>query len=172
MSAIGPYSQSYDFRHMYEFSDLRGQEIRKYNANSISGYIMSKPEFSLFALILEKSGLSSFYDNIQEDATLFIVSDANLEEYRDRIRSLDRQNAMNIIKKSTLDKRIPLELLRAMYTGIYPTKGKYHTLLIECEYSSGKIKIDRYSTVIEGNIECGNGLIHIVDKMIIPEFES
>ena len=48
MTSCGPNSQSYNFTHMFEFVDLRGNLPKKeYNKNSISYFLNSNPEFSI-----------------------------------------------------------------------------------------------------------------------------
>ena len=41
--------------------------------------------------------------------------------------------------------------------------------LIELSLSNGKLKVDD-AKVVEGDIEAANGVIHVVDAVLIPEF--
>ena len=58
MTSAGPYNQSYDMTHMYNFTDLRGCLPKKVVCpNTISGILNSNPNFSKFLSIVKKANM-------------------------------------------------------------------------------------------------------------------
>lgn len=170
MSAIGPYSQSYDMKHMYNISDFRYKNNNPpvcYNNGSITDWIMKNPSTKLFANILQRSLLANIYDDNQANFTLFIAKDEYIRMYESQITHFDILTSKNIINMYTLPNRFPLEIFRRSKIGIYPSRKYPYSMLIETN-NKNNIIIDKSIEVIEGDIICNNGIIHIIDNLIVP----
>lgn len=169
MAAIGPYSQSTNYTHMFNFSDLRGNlPTKKYNTNSISDIINKTPRFSKYNKILKLSQYDNIYDDPQANFTLFVVSDDILNKNVDTIFSeLDILTARYIIKGSTLERKIPIEIFKTSNAAYYSTGTKQSRLLITTD--GNNVYIDNNAMILQSNINASNGIIHVIDKLIYPE---
>lgn len=169
MTAIGPYSQSTNYTHMFDFNDLHGNlPKKKYNKDSISDIINRTPRFSFFNQILKTSLYDNIYDDPQANFTIFIVSNDTLKNNVNTIFSeLDILTARYIIKGSTLERKIPVEILKTSPAAYYTTGTKHSRLLITNDNKN--VYIDNNATIVESNIIASNGIIHVIDKLIYPE---
>lgn len=168
MTSIGPYSQSHNFTHMFNIRDIRGCLPKKeLCCNSISGFIQNNPNLSIFNKMLEKSNLQSIYNDNQANLTLFVPSDLALKDLDKNIfKNMNNLTARNIIKASTLDRRIPSELLEDSPSAYFNTKNPYNRIFIS--NMNEKTYINNCINIIQKDIETNNGIIHIVDGLIWP----
>lgn len=168
MTSIGPYTQSYNFTHMWDIPDLRGCLPKKgYTKNSLMDLISNTPGFSKFKYIIKLAKMDGIYNADQADFTLFVPSDralANLPE--EVLLNMDDATARNIVMASTLNRRITGELLADSPASYFVTRSRQNKLFIT--NISGQTYINNDLKVIDTDIEADNGLIHVVDGLIWP----
>lgn len=170
MSAAGPYSQSLDYTHMYDFNDINGiYPLIQYQKNSITDFLNSNNNFCKFNQILKLSGMVKIFDDKQANFTLFITPDIFFTEKDDIFLSnMDRSTAINIIKSNSLKNKITTDLFKSTMSAYYYTQNNPDRRLISI--ISNDIIIDNYAKLIKGDVSVSNGLIHIIDKLIYPDF--
>jgi hypothetical protein len=167
MVSIGPNSQSNNFTHMFDFVDLRGNPVVKIpDKNSLMEFINNTPEFSKFKYIVEKAMMSDILGSMQTNATLFIPFDNEISNYF--FDDMDVSLARHIVKTSMLNKKIPSELLKDSPILIFNTNNPYNKLLIT--NINGETYIDNNIRIIQKDIITSNGIIHVIDNLIWPEY--
>lgn len=166
MTSIGPNTQSYNFTHMYDIPDLRGKYPMSIECpNTLTTMIHQNPDFKKFSYILKKSGLENIYRDSQANFTLFVPSDKVLPEHV--IMNMDKCTAINIVKASCLDRKITSELLENSPACYFLTKNPPNRLFIT--NMNGRTFINNNINIIQKDILANNGIIHVIDKLIIPE---
>jgi len=116
-----------------------------------------------FADIARISGLTNLDDR---DLTVFAVPDEQLPD--DFIQSCNRLKALNIIKSSTVERLIPIEVFAQSENGFYRTLNRSHQLHIV--FSEGKMFVDG-RPVEKGNVRdapSGNIMVHQIGAPINP----
>lgn len=169
MTAIGPYSQSYNFTHMFNQGDLRGPLPKQNFAcpNSLMDIIQKTPRFSRFMYMIKLTELQNVLGQNQANFTLFIPSDSYLKEIDDNyFINMDRGTALHIVKSSMLDNKITSDLIEESPAAWFYTKDMPNRLFIS--NISGKTYINNNINVVEKDILATNGVIHVVDKLIMP----
>ena len=184
MTSIGPYSQSTNYTHMFDIPDLRGQ-LPVENSNKISvetssgkyvckdtitGIINTHPDFKRMKYILELSGLEGLYGDYQTNSTIFVPSDMMI---KDKIpegvfTNMDRATARTIVRGSTLNRKIPSSILSDSPSSFFNTIDPANRILVT--NMGDRIKLNDSINVIHKNMMSGNGIIHVVDDLIIPTF--
>lgn len=168
MVSTGPYSQSNNFTHMFDFVDLRGNSCREEdsNNNSLMGVINNNPNFSKFKYIVERARMNTTLSDPQSDFTLFIPLDTYISGLE--IEGMDISMARNIVRCAMLDRKITSELLEDSKAAYFFTKSKPNNLFVNnrngITYINGDIEI------IHKDIITGNGIIHVTDKIISPSY--
>ena len=82
------------------------------------------------------------------------------------IKQLDIGLAREIVKASILDRKINSDLLNSTPVTYYYTKNPLMRMYYT--YLYGKSVINNCSTVLKYDINLSNGLIHIINGLIVP----
>jgi uncharacterized surface protein with fasciclin (FAS1) repeats len=171
MTSQGPYTQSYDFTHMYNLGDLRStsSKYKKISVcpDSMLDIIHTHPDFKKMKYMMELSGLETTYNDPQANFTIFVPSDKALSGINENIfLNMDRNTARGIIKTSTINRKIPSELLKdsmaCYFYTLYPPNRLYINSIRNELYINDCIR------VIGTDIITKNGIIHVIDKLIDP----
>lgn len=168
MTAIGPYSQSYDMRHMYSFNDLRPDKppVQCLNTHSIMD-ILSQGLYKKFSKIVERARMNGQLNEKQANFTLFAVPDSFLTHVPEQyFNHMDIGTAKQILNSSLMNRVIDKELITSSPVSYYPSLNSRNRLYIT--NISGCTMINECSKVVGFNIAAGNGLIHHVDTLIRP----
>jgi uncharacterized surface protein with fasciclin (FAS1) repeats len=168
MTSSGPYTQSYNFTHMYNLVDYRGCFPKKsFNDNSLTGIIKKHPDFTKFAYILKLANMEDIYNSPQANFTVFVPSDQTLSNLNNDIFiNMDSSFAKHFIKASTLDRIITSELLSDSPASYFVTRSLQNKLFIS--NINDVIKINNNINVIHKDMKTDNGLIHVIDGLISP----
>jgi hypothetical protein len=167
MAGITPNCASHNMTHMYDFHDLRSTQKKIiYSPRSIMGIINNNPNFSRFNYMLKLAKLDSIYNDIQANFTLFVTDDKSLSHISEAVfTNMDVLLARHIIQKSTLKNKITAELLKGSPVSYFSTMNRAEKLYItnvdNQTYINSSIKI------IDTDLEANNGIIHIVNNLII-----
>ena len=166
MVSVGPDSQPCNLTHMFDFF-LRSQTGHKtLDQDSLFGIINRTEDFSFFKRIVENAMMCDILNSSQTDFTLFVPhNDAFLGK---DLNYMDISLARHIVRTSTLDKKITSELLEDSATSYFATKDPPNRLFVR--NFNGDTFINDQAKVVYKDIIATNGIIHIVDKLIIPEY--
>ena len=169
MTANQPYSMSYDFSHMYSIKDLRGPYPKAAACKgSLLDIIEHHPDFRIFNFMLDRAQMKQIFNEKQANFTIFIPSDRalSLKDNEDVFTNMDILTAKTIVKASSLNNRISSEILEDSPNAWYYTMSEQNRLCItnisENTYINGDIK------VLYKDILATNGIIHVIDNIIIP----
>ena len=173
MTAITPGSQPLLMTHMYSLPDLRKSGCPggkyAYNPTSLMGILAGNPQFSRFTYIMKLAKFDGLYNDPQANFTLFAASDkalSNIPEYV--FTNMDMSSARHLVKISTLAGIISSSLLEDSPASYFITTDRankiYITNIRRTTYICNNIK------VVHKDIEASNGMIHLVDGLIRPQF--
>ena len=167
MTSLGPYNETQNYTHMFDIKDFNGPLPHYYyHKNSMSDIISCKPEFSKFRYILEKAKLDGIYNDPQSDYTIFVPTDNSIRHLDDILDNLDYYTARNIIRGSTLNRKITSPILEDSRASYFITIDPTNRLLIT--NVNGDTYINNTIKIIQKDILCTNGVIHVIDNLILP----
>jgi uncharacterized surface protein with fasciclin (FAS1) repeats len=157
---------------MYDFVDYRNLNETKIclDKESIFGYIYSNPNTSKFRKIIEKAMFSGQLNDIQGNFTIFIPEDKYLKHIpEDFFKNMDTSFAKEILYSSILNGKINKEILTFSPVSFFNTKNPVMKLYVT--NISNKTKLNNTSDVIEFDINKNNGIIHLINNILIPDYE-
>ena len=166
---ISPNSQSYNFTHMFNMTDKRGiLPITTPCKGTLLDIINSTPDFGKFRYLLKLAQEEDILNSSQANFTIFVPSDRMLQKMGDNIFvNMDSTTAWYIVKSSMIKNKIPSEIIEDSPASYYYTVNEINRLFITniggTTYINDKIKI------IHKDILCTNGIIHVIDGLIIPD---
>ena len=170
MVSIGPYTQIYDMKHMYDFHDFRNNSKIdcSYTNDSLMAIINSNPDFTIFAELVKKAKYDGKLSDKQSDFTIFIPSDIEIKKKYsiEYLNNIDDGFAREIINASMMNRKIDQNLIQSSPTSTFPTVNRSR---INVNTVNGITMIQDFNKVIDWNHIAINGLIHVVDRFIIPE---
>jgi uncharacterized surface protein with fasciclin (FAS1) repeats len=147
------------------------------NVVNITGYLDEHPDsFSEFRQMLTIAGCASFLD-AYGNYTLFLPTNEAVNAYlkqinKDSVSQMDPQEVTDIVKFHILHDSV--------YT-ISFTDGKLPVLTLYGQYlttgarnvdGNSSITVNRQAAIIQPNIRTGNGVIHVIDHLLVPAQKS
>ena len=161
-----------DLKFTYDITDLRKPNEEPIgDPTTIFGFLQNNPEFSIFYNMVILAKLDEKLNSLQANFTLFIPSDNYLKKYSENVfTNMDLYTAREIILYSTLNRKITYEMLLsslAMYLNTMIDPSLNAKILSEV-CNRDKILLNNSVNIVTANIIRSNGLIHIVDDMLIP----
>jgi uncharacterized surface protein with fasciclin (FAS1) repeats len=140
---------------------------------NIVGYLDKQPDsFSLFRQILERTETSSFL-NAYGAYTCFAPTNSGVRKYLTLIGASSVEAAdLNILKDM-----VRLHLLEdTIYTGsftdgklpVITMYGQYLVTAVENTGGSSTYVVNRQAAVTKSNVKTGNGIIHVIDNVLLP----
>lgn len=168
MTAIGPYTQSNNFTHMFDIPDLRGKYYKQAECStSLLALINNHPDFSKFRYLVKLANMDNILNNFQSEFTIFVPSDRALKGLDEAIfMNIDTSTARHIVKSSMLNNKLPKELIQNSPASFFNTKDPPNRLFIT--NISGRTYIQNDINVIHFDMQAENGIIHVIDKLIWP----
>ncbi len=178
MSGITPGgAQALNMTHMFDFTDLRTCVPSPFRLNdkTISWYIFTNKETSIFKKILIRSGLTDVFSSSQANATLLIPTDSFIraglfqndpEKESIFFDLLDVGSAKDIVNASTLVNYINGDILRANPNSYFTTKN--HKMRMYVCNVSGETYINDTIKVVQYDLCLENGFIHLVSDLVMP----
>ncbi|MGQ7947303.1 fasciclin domain-containing protein [Flavobacterium sp. WC2509] len=137
---------------------------------NITDYLRANPDYSMFLEILDITNYSSFM-NTYGTYTLFLPTNDAIKQYltdvgASSLSQVPLKDLQNLVKLHILEKKIGTTsftdgkiVVPSMY-GQYLITGAAN--INGVSYST----VNKTSNVLAGNIEAGNGVIHIIDKVL------
>lgn len=140
---------------------------------NIVGYLDKRPDsFSLFRQILERTGTAAFL-NAYGSYTCFAPTNAGVKTYLQKIGAATVEAAdINILKDM-----VRLHLLEdTVYSGsftdgklpVITMYGQFLVTAVSFEQGVSNYIVNRQATVLQSNLRVGNGIIHVIDNVLIP----
>jgi uncharacterized surface protein with fasciclin (FAS1) repeats len=170
MVSIGPYTESKDYRHMYDFVDLRkkNQTICPIGSNTLMGIIENNQDFTIFSGIVKKARYICKLMDPEEDFTIFVPSDFELKKRHSKefLDNIDISMAKNIVNFSMMNRKIDKYLIQSSPVTILPTLDRSNSMHITTTYGITLLSND--IKVIHFNHPSDNGILHVVDNLLIP----
>jgi len=170
MVSIGPYTQAYDMKHMYNFVDLRKKKTDRcvQDKNTLMGIITGNPDFTIFAKIVDKAKYGGKLSQPQANYTVFVPSDAELKQKYSKqfIDNMDDGMAKQIMAFSIMNRKIDQYLLQSSPVSIFPTIDRSNSMYINTV--NNITHLSNNTKVIHWNQPADNGIIHVIDNLLIP----
>ena len=173
MVSLQGYHEPNDLQYQYTPNPIR-KNITKLNTSpeSILGLLHDNTDFSIFYNLVIRAELYGRLNDIQANFTMFVPSNEYLllQYPPEFFENMDQYTAREIVLFHTLNKKVSYEMLsssQAMYLNTMMDDSIYSRLLCEwCLKSGVRLHSDTYIKV--PNIYRKNGLIHVVDNVMIP----
>lgn len=167
MTSCYPNWQSQNYTHMFDIPDLRGPLPKEVLCpGSLADIIDKTPELSAFNFILRRSGFLPRYNELQANFTLFLPSDAYIKDVN-FIKNMDIGTAISIVRNCTVDNIITKDVIQENPYFEIITHNDPNNLSLQT--ISGITQICPHINFVKYNIRAKNGMIHIVDKLIVPD---
>jgi uncharacterized surface protein with fasciclin (FAS1) repeats len=168
MTASMGSDPSFMYTHMYSFTDLRGPKPTMcINKGSIYDFINSNPSFSKFKTIVTRANMSAQLNEPQANFTIMIPPNEHLQHIpQDYFDKMDDGLARQILKASSINRIIDKNLITSSPVSYFYTQNKEMRIYIT--NIGNKTVINNCSNIIQYNISLNNGMIHIVDNLIVP----
>jgi uncharacterized surface protein with fasciclin (FAS1) repeats len=160
MTSFYGYYQTWDTSNLNEKPRQRETFYpRSYTPGTIMHYIASNPQFSLFSYIVKLADMDCLFNDPQFKYTVFVPINTFCDEKM--ILSLDKHNAKKIVLYSTIDNLVYENTLRS------------NCLMLDTRLKTDRLAISNFvlnnvSKIIESNIIRSNGLIHVVNNLLVP----
>ena len=165
------YHGYFQYQHIIQADPIEKKEVCRIPENTISGYLHNHPEYRLFTWMIKKAEMELKMGDQQFDATLFVVNDKDLLKQfgsDDFFVNMDKNQAYNILYAHLLNKKIHKKTLMSQrLTKIYTKNEKTQIIFLN---NYGDITLNNMSKLIKEDIRLQNGVIHVVDHLILPVF--
>ena len=165
------YSGYWQYQNIIQADPIPKKEKCYIPDNSISGYLHGHPDFRLFLWMIKLAEMELKMGNEQFDSTLFVVRDKDLlqqfggEQY---FINMDKHTAIHTLNAHLLNRKIHKKTLQSQRLTKIFTKNQSTELYFLNNY--GEITINNMAKLVDEDIQVGNGVIHIIDKLLSPIF--
>jgi len=169
------YLNYQDLIQSYDLEDKRRFPPReKYDKNSVYGYIHDSPQFSVFKHLLKTSNLAKNTDHPQFNCTVFICDDKTLLNLYGEsfFMNMDRNTALSLVNFHMINRSIGKKTLLSKKGCLIQTKKEESNISIDIktdEKGEQKIHLNQQAFVVSDEIKVSNGMIYIIDNLLIPE---
>lgn len=170
MTSMQGYAQQTDYSFMYDIPDLRSNqtEPKFYDPETITGFIYNNPDFSITKFLLDKSQNDEKYSDIQAYNTFFAVQDKDIltQHSFQEFETMDLYTARQIVNYNTIPKTIKPSLLLNL-NDIIQIQSKITSQWLYIRNFGGDVYVNEAKILFIK--ECKNGVIYILDKLLIPD---
>ncbi|WP_345953798.1 fasciclin domain-containing protein [Mucilaginibacter sp. PAMB04168] len=135
-------------------------------------YLGQNPDYSLFKQIIDKAGYASFLDAYGA-YTLFAANNAGVNAYlkatnKASVDAIDAETAKKIVSVSLIADTLTSSAFKDGRLRTATQTGQY--LITGARNINGetKVVINKQANYVTGNIRAGNGIIHIIDNVLVP----
>lgn len=154
------------------FQNCSEQKIKESTDETfnITEYLRANPDYSMFLEILDLTNYASFM-NTYGTYTIFIPTNEAVQEYlkdvgATSLSQVSLEDLQNIVKLHILDQKINTT---SFTDGKIATPSLYGQYLVTGAANKNGVSsttINKEANIIASNIEVGNGVIHIIDKVL------
>jgi uncharacterized surface protein with fasciclin (FAS1) repeats len=175
MTSSHGYYAYQDLVQTYSPNDLRylPKEPTLYDKNSVFGFLLEN-NFTFFSYLFRTSKMDVRASQPQYNSTLFVCSDHILSQQlgEEFFMNLDRSDMLKIINLHTLTAPINEESLRSRRLSILQTRDPTSTITIINNGNELPLEVsvaNRGGRVMSRQINCNNGIIYLLDRLLLPE---
>jgi uncharacterized surface protein with fasciclin (FAS1) repeats len=135
-------------------------------------YLQQNSQFSLFKQIVDKAGYASFL-NTYGTYTLFVPNNDGVNKY---LKATGKAS-VDAIDAATAKGLVGITLIADTLSTQYFSDGKLRTpstlgqyLITGAVNAAGvtNITINKQANLVTGNIKVGNGVVHVIDNVLVP----
>jgi len=129
--------------------------------------------YSQFSTVVEKAGYDVFL-NAYGTYTLFLPTDEGVKAYlssvgKSSVDNLSKVEAQNLVKNHLIKDTLGLATFTDGRINKPTLAGQYLLSGAVLSASEGaKITINKFSSIVKSDVRVGNGIIHIIDNVIVP----
>lgn len=167
MTSVYGYSTPLMNTHM-ENDTVCCEKKKESCCNTIWDYLNNSECYTIFKCIVLKADMCELLDNPCYNYTLFAPKDSCLCNIN--LNNIDKSTAIQIVKSSLLEEKIPSEILLMNNISYYSTLNPVQKLIIS--NNNGLLFINANSPdcihINEVDIMVDNGIIHSTNELIIP----
>lgn len=169
MVSLQAFTTYYDLTTTYDIADYKSiNYLNKAPKDSMMSVLYEKG-YSYFADLINTAELQDFFGNEQANFTLFVVKDDSIPEHLKKLLiNADKNTALSIINYNTLKQFTGMKSLHSAACYYVDTRYNKDRLLIE-NTPRGTF-IDQTSKILEVVHNLNNGIIYVVDKLLIPYY--
>lgn len=160
------------------FSSCKKTEIDVLTTSDLNiyPYLQSKSEFSEWVKIINKSGYAGFltaYGSYTmfaptNDAVKLFLTDIS----KTSVDAITEAEAKDIVKLHLIQDTIPTSLFKDGKLASVTMFGQYLVTGVTNNAGVSSINVNRQALLTQGNIRTGNGLIHVLDRVLRPAIKS
>lgn len=169
MVSIAPNTQSYLYNHMSFFTDLRSKKEGKMctHKNSLYDYLCKAGNFTRFKKIVDTADLAGKMDDLQANWTLFAPTDEYLQSVPDSFfLRMDVGTARQIVNASIIPRKLAKDLLTSSPVCYFYTRNPSMRMYVT--NINNRTVINNCVSIVNYDIWCCNGILHVVDELIQP----
>ncbi len=131
------------------------------------------PSYSQFSEVVERAGYEVFM-NAYGTYTLFLPTEEAMKVYlssvgKNAVSDLSKVEAQNLVKNHLIRDTLGLSTFTDGRINKPTLAGQYLLSGATLSANEGaKVTINKFSSIVKSDIRVGNGIIHIIDKVIVP----
>lgn len=140
---------------------------------NIYGYLKKNPDqFSEFVKILDRTGYDGFLDAYGA-YTLFVPTNDAIKAYlqaagKSSVDDIDTAQLKNLVKLHVIEDTITTNAFKDGKLPLVTLYGQYLLTGVSNQEGVSRYTINRQAAVTQSNIMAGNGVIHVIDHVLIP----
>jgi uncharacterized surface protein with fasciclin (FAS1) repeats len=167
MTSVQGTDPSYNYSHMYDIKDLRGNlPTPVYNQGTILCALHQAGCFQNFIDLVTKAGLAGIFNSKQTNITVFAPNDEALSACS--VKGIDSFKAKQLVLYHTLEKSIPPSFLRSSKAMYLDTQVTGSRLLVENLRTPVPL-INRCTHVVQCPIATVNSMIYPINKVLLMD---
>lgn len=160
----------FQYQHIIQADPIPKKEKCIIKDNTIAGFI-HKNNYKLFGWMIKLAEMELKMGNEQFDSTLFLVSDEDLRKQFGQddkfFIQMDKNKAIKILNAHLLVRKIhPNTLMSQRLTKLFT---KNESTQIMCLHNKGSLTFNNMANLLS-SVEVENGVIHIIDRLLLPVF--
>ena len=175
MAYFSPVTSGLDLTYKYDrIRPIHNNEIIEPCPGTLWDFLVqNKKEFRLFKYLVEIAQLENIFNDVQLNITIFIPEDKNLLKFypENMILNMEKYQALKIVNYNSLPTKINIKEISSSKSMKLNTKIRGHLIYTNAE--NGIINLigefNNYVKILKGDIIVNNALIHITDKILLPE---
>lgn len=178
MTSASGYYPFRDLVQAYSVADLRYVPTRlpKYDRNSIMGFLHDHKDFTIFNYLFRTAQMDMLANQQQFHSTLFACPDEILRQQfggDDFFMNLDRGAIRKLINFHLLPLSVYEDTLREQTLSILNTRDDILKLTLINEGQDKPLRVNGNDNqgecrIISSNIIRNNGVIYIIDRLLLP----
>ncbi len=131
------------------------------------GFLDQTPGFKKFSTLIRTAQMDPELSELQANVTIFVVPDEYLKFSVDFLQNMDIGTARRIVNFCIISRKIDSLLLIASPSQSFVTHYPANNLRVMT--IDGITTINECTKILKSDIELDNGMIHVVDNLLVPD---